>query len=274
MKEWASGNLCAVFRYGGYAKLQKEHWYAKDVVLSDAKLYYVTKGEVMIEYEKATIPVHAGEMVLIPPGKRHSFFLRTDAATEKYWFHFSLTEDGEDAFLRYQFAEKIAVPAFLAQNPIWEIFYCGTTKSASTGENRFLLTGAVLCVLGYYAKVGGVEKKNVEPDGISGALQVIHADRTGKLTLDDLAMVAHMSRNHFLRCFKEKVGTTPMQYVRSAKIERAKELLEHTVLPIGEIMEQVGFYDAAYFANLFRKMTGMPPRIFRQVYGSTKAEVQ
>lgn len=273
MNDWGNGNMCAVFRYGGYAKLQKERWHAKDVVLPDAKLYYVTKGEIVIEYENETIPVCAEEMILIPPGKRHSFFLRTDAATEKYWFHFSLTEDGEDAFLCYQFAPKITVPALVAQSSIWETFYQETAELDSAGENRFLLAGTILCALGYYAKVGGVEKRNAMPDGVSCALQTIHTDRTGKLTLDDLAMVAHMSRNHFSRCFKEKVGTTPMQYVRSAKIERAKELLEHTALPIGEIMEEVGFYDAAYFANVFRKITGMSPRIFRQVYGSPKADI-
>jgi sigma-54 dependent transcriptional regulator, acetoin dehydrogenase operon transcriptional activator AcoR len=83
------------------------------------------------------------------------------------------------------------------------------------------------------------------------------------ISLDDLANVAGVSRFHFHRQFRKSVGVTPHEYVLRARIERAKGLLTASDLTVGEVSGAVGFADQSHFSNIFRKLTAMTPRSFR-----------
>jgi AraC-like DNA-binding protein len=85
----------------------------------------------------------------------------------------------------------------------------------------------------------------------------------GPISLDDLARVAGVSRFHFHRQFRRSVGVTPHAYVLQMRIERAKGLLTGSDLTVGEVSEAVGFADQSHFSNIFRKLTAMTPRGFR-----------
>ena len=83
------------------------------------------------------------------------------------------------------------------------------------------------------------------------------------ISLDDLANVAGVSRFHFHRQFRKTVGVTPREYVLRARIERAKGLLTESDLTVGEVSGAVGFADQSHFSNIFRRLTAMTPRGFR-----------
>ena len=85
----------------------------------------------------------------------------------------------------------------------------------------------------------------------------------GPISLDDLANVAGVSRFHFHRQFRKSAGVTPREYVLRARIERAKGLLTESDLTVGEVSGAVGFADQSHFSNIFRKLTEMTPRSFR-----------
>ena len=85
----------------------------------------------------------------------------------------------------------------------------------------------------------------------------------GPISLDDLANVAGVSRFHFHRQFRRSVGVTPREYVLRARIERAKGLLTESDLTVGEVSGAVGFADQSHFSNIFRRVTAMTPRGFR-----------
>jgi sigma-54 dependent transcriptional regulator, acetoin dehydrogenase operon transcriptional activator AcoR len=85
----------------------------------------------------------------------------------------------------------------------------------------------------------------------------------GPISLDDLANVAGVSRFHFHRQFRKTVGLTPRDYVLRARIERAKGLLTESDLTVGEVSGAVGFADQSHFSNIFRRLTAMTPRGFR-----------
>jgi sigma-54 dependent transcriptional regulator, acetoin dehydrogenase operon transcriptional activator AcoR len=85
----------------------------------------------------------------------------------------------------------------------------------------------------------------------------------GPISLDDLATVAGVSRFHFHRQFRKSAGVTPHEYVLRVRIERAKGLLTGSDLTVGEVSGAVGFADQSHFSNIFRKLTAMTPRSFR-----------
>ena len=91
----------------------------------------------------------------------------------------------------------------------------------------------------------------------------VHERIGSPITLDDLANVAGVSRFHFHRQFRKSMGVTPHDYVLRARIERAKALLTGSDLTIGAVSGAVGFADQCHFSNIFRKLTAMTPRGFR-----------
>ena len=83
------------------------------------------------------------------------------------------------------------------------------------------------------------------------------------LTVDRLASRCRLSTFHFIRAFRAAFGDTPHQYLRRRRIERAKELLVTTPLPVTEICDQIGFQSLGSFSTLFRRVTGETPAAYR-----------
>lgn len=83
------------------------------------------------------------------------------------------------------------------------------------------------------------------------------------ITLDEMAKVACLSRNHFLRTFKQIFHQTPHQYLTGLRIRQAKNLLEQTDLSIITICQSIGFESHTSFSWLFRRHTGLSPENYR-----------
>jgi AraC-like DNA-binding protein len=83
------------------------------------------------------------------------------------------------------------------------------------------------------------------------------------LTIERLAARAGLSPFHFIRAFRAAYGQTPHRYLRAKRIERAKELLVTTPLPVTEICDQIGFQSLGSFSSLFRRLTGETPGAYR-----------
>ena len=83
----------------------------------------------------------------------------------------------------------------------------------------------------------------------------------GELRLAELAAIARLSEDHFLRAFKAAVGQTPHQFVLGRRIFRARELLERTAMPVQTVALAMGFRGPSHFASVFRQQLGTTPRL-------------
>ncbi len=90
------------------------------------------------------------------------------------------------------------------------------------------------------------------------------------LTLSSIAQSAAISESECLRCFRDMLGTTPIQYVRQARIQRASQLLESTNLKIAEIGALCGFQEMSYFSKTFREARGCTPKEYRNLRNCAK----
>lgn len=84
------------------------------------------------------------------------------------------------------------------------------------------------------------------------------------VSLDELCAEFGMSKQGLIRKFKRQTGQTPMDYLITLRIHRAKELLAETALPVGEIAAQCGFENLYYFSGAFRKRCGLSPTAYRR----------
>jgi AraC family transcriptional regulator len=83
--------------------------------------------------------------------------------------------------------------------------------------------------------------------------------------LSDLAHIAGLSLHHFARMFKQNTGTSPHAFLMAARMEKARELLTHSTLPISEVAALVGYSAPSTFARLFRAAIGESPLNYRQI---------
>ena len=96
-------------------------------------------------------------------------------------------------------------------------------------------------------------------------LQYVEAHYPEKITLEQLAQSAHVSKSECLRCFRVSLQTTPYQYLIEHRLSCATRLLKETDLSIGEIAEQVGFHQVSHFGKCFREKTGCTPKDYRNM---------
>jgi AraC family transcriptional regulator len=78
-----------------------------------------------------------------------------------------------------------------------------------------------------------------------------------------MAAAANLSPYHFARSFKRTMGITPHQYALRRRIERAKEMLLETNLPIGDVARRAGFVSPSHFSQQFKRAVGVPPSALR-----------
>ena len=97
------------------------------------------------------------------------------------------------------------------------------------------------------------EKKNI----ISPAIKYINEHfHSSNFSLENACQLCNVSRSYFNRIFKQKMKTTPVDYINKLKINKAKLLLSSGAYTHIEIANLCGFTDVKYFYIVFRKITG------------------
>ena len=85
-----------------------------------------------------------------------------------------------------------------------------------------------------------------------------------KISVEQAAAIAGMSRNSFLRAFKAVAGMTWVDYLNHVRLIEGAHLLKETSLPIAEIAARVGYADQSYFDRRFKERFGQTPLCFRR----------
>lgn len=82
--------------------------------------------------------------------------------------------------------------------------------------------------------------------------------------IQDLLTEFSVSRNELYSIFKKYFGTTPHEYIKSKKINKALTLLKTTKLPVNEIAVKCGIPDYNYFSKIFKKEMNISPTEYRK----------
>ncbi len=87
-----------------------------------------------------------------------------------------------------------------------------------------------------------------------------------ELSISMLSKMLNVSEVHFRRLFSHTYHTSPIDFITSTRINRAKELLENQGFSISHVAEMCGFHNHYYFSKVFKNRTNMTPSEYRKQY--------
>jgi AraC-like DNA-binding protein len=103
----------------------------------------------------------------------------------------------------------------------------------------------------------------VKDPAIARVLECMHAQPHVEWTLDRLAQQAFISRTALAERFRMLLGITPLNYLRSLRMQKAQSLLCDTDRSLEAIAQMVGYQDAFSFSKVFKRVVGSSPKAFR-----------
>nr|BDT38299.1 AraC family transcriptional regulator [Myxococcus sp. MH1] len=110
----------------------------------------------------------------------------------------------------------------------------------------------------------GAKPVGLAPWQLRRVTDFVEANLDTALGLESLAAVVDLSPAHFSRGFKRTTGNTPHQFVLTRRLERARELLATTALPLSDIAQATGFSSQSHLTSLFRARHALTPARFRR----------
>ena len=101
------------------------------------------------------------------------------------------------------------------------------------------------------------------------AIQYLNENFTTTLNIPKLMKLCSLSRTHLFRLFKAQTNTTPFEYMKLRRLQKAQDLLLNTYLPISEVGEQVGWENPFHFSRIFKKEIGLSPSHYRMQFSKS-----
>ena len=266
----------------GYA-VHDADWNYRHVNSPFARIYLVKEGRAKLNLNERIQDLSPGHLYIIPPFTLHSY--ECDSYFALYYIH-----TYENHFSEYRILEDYIFPVEIPSSPLTnllveQLFQINPGRELSKYDPKeydnpdtlmktislhsrspfyvILETeGILLQLLSHFFKEASYKFQTME-DRIVKALKYIRININKFITIEELASLSCISKNHFIRLFKKELSITPTQYINRKKIERAQLQLITTNVPIKEIAYDLSFDDISYFNRLFKQHTTVTPKEYR-----------
>lgn len=109
-----------------------------------------------------------------------------------------------------------------------------------------------------------ITKGGLTPRDARRVLDYMRAHLHDDIGLEELAATVDLSTHYFTEAFRKAVGVPPYRYLLQQRVEKAKELLLNSDLPISIVSERSGFASQTQFTTNFKRLVGVTPARFRR----------
>ena len=234
--------------------------------LTEHQIVYVSEGRGTLETEETTLPVEAGDAILLVPNMWHRYKPDETTGWHEQWVGFA-GDNVQRVFREGFFSLKEPVIPVRNEQTMLESFqhiFRGA-KQATPGLQQIMAarTGVLLSLI-FSSNQPLPAKNRSESDMVEEARSLMWSPNTRELPLEDIAERLNVSYSTFRRTFREHAGVSPHQYRLHVKVSAAREMLRNTDRLVKEIGCHCGFDDEQYFCRIFKRLTGSTPSEFRQ----------
>jgi AraC-like DNA-binding protein len=96
------------------------------------------------------------------------------------------------------------------------------------------------------------------------ATELLEANLDGKIALQQVAEACDLSVGHFARAFRQTFRKPPYKWLTERRVDRARDLMTNSGLPLADIAIQSGFADQSALNRTFKRLHGVAPGIWRR----------
>ncbi len=154
-------------------------------------------------------------------------------------------------------------PAPALQAPIRQAFASALASSQSGASDACDLAGNALERALLLARQGWRRLERTIDPRIQELIDVMAGSLSRDHDLGQLVRSSGLSRAQLLRLFKQQIGSSPMAYLASLRLQRASQLLQQSDLPIKQVARAIGMLDQSAFSAWFHRHAGETPRLHR-----------
>ncbi|MFS0724876.1 helix-turn-helix domain-containing protein [Paenibacillus sp. 1P07SE] len=101
---------------------------------------------------------------------------------------------------------------------------------------------------------------------VRGAVELMHRHADTGLPLKSIARQLGISQVQLTRLFQQQFQLSPSVYAARLRVDKVKQLLVRTTLPLSRIAEQCGYTDEHHLSKSFKKLQGMNPSVYRRAH--------
>ena len=230
-------------------------------------IVYTVSGKGYLEYEGQTYPITKGQCFYINCEQHHLYRTDREEDWEILWIHFN----GNSAlgyykeFTRNGFQILSVRDEFFMERTLWRIIALNQKKDLTTELVTSNLINGILTELLLQTATNNADTFLI-PDYIRQIVREIDKNFKSGLPLSYFEEFTHRSRYHILKEFKKYIGITIHEYIITARISYAKELLKYSDLPVSEIAFEAGMNNVTHFINLFKAREGATPLAYRKAW--------
>lgn len=224
----------------------------------------VASGQAVITYQDGTQhTLSAGEILIYPPRSAYTFYI--PKGVESY-VHYTINYAVNNVY--FPWMEPTKAFSFFPENYLE--FHRLCNDIAQIWEDK-QIGFRIICTSKLYELIYDIidylvqqKMRHEDVERVLPARLYMMEHYQESIHLEDLAKMCNLSLTHFRRLFRVTVGTSPISFLITLRIDRAKDLLQTNELSIGQIAEMTGFQSANYFSRYFREMTGQTPNQYRK----------
>lgn len=235
---------------------------------------FCSRGSLALNVSGQIHPVMPGDFFINRPNRSHHL---TNRPANLCIYYFLMRNSASNALLGLSPDESLAIWQRLMRLPptvstkthathvekmfakIFEL-YDGPKSAYSSARMRNLFLSLILMLLERSEQRSANRECDAE---IVRIAETIAANPGEAFSVAELAAKSSISKTHFINRFRKATGLPPLKFQNECRIHRAKELLRTTDLPIADIALQMGFCSHQHFSDMFARLVGMSPSLWR-----------
>lgn len=227
-------------------------------------LILTISGRGLIEVAGQHFAAGAGSVVWLDTAMQYAHGCHADA---DHWHYLWMSIDGHGLDAVFAFLRVGQSPVFAGSGGAEPLFEQAIGMLANRSQTTDALSSAIVGQLVALLVAERGEQEEDSGERIQRLMRALRADIARNWQIEDMAAISNLSASQLHRQFRQKTGTTPMDWMRHERMNLAKRLLTESNAKISAVALSCGYADPYHFSRDFRRISGQSPSEFRRARG-------
>ncbi len=238
------------------------------------ELHYFLSGDGSFQNGSVIYPIQKGQLFLSSPDQVHG--IRPGHMDDPLTYYAVLFEIEANDAPQIDLSDPSVLQGFpVMVGANWRLRF-EDMKNRYNSRNPYFKQGAHFDLLAFlfdlFGRIAdhdrdvGASREGLTSVQVAQAMDLFARHVFASVRLSEIAQTLKITEEYLIKLFKRHIGTTPMRYYQTLKLEASVSLLLNTTLAIKEISWQLCFSSQYHFSRNFKAYAGLSPSEYRLNY--------